>query len=131
VRQRLPGRVDRHLVGRDQLAQPGRQFVGLPGGRGDRQHRPAGAPLFNVRGQGRRDQRPGGRRCGDIDLVGVDRVRVRQVARPRQGGVGQGRGQQAVQSHRISRARRTAPYRKRQGVWGAAFSLARSARRMP
>ena len=96
VRQRLPGRVVRDLVLPHQRAAGRGQGLGLPVGGGDQQHRPTRPALVGRGGQGGGDQRPHGRRRGQVeggegtrtcvtDSLGDDRVGGEQLDESRQG----------------------------------------------
>jgi len=71
VRQGLPGGEDRDVVGREEAAERGGEFVGLPAGGGDDGDRAT---------RGRRGDERGAhpRRCGDVERAadgdGVDRL---------------------------------------------------------
>ena len=86
VRQRLPGRVDRHLVRRQQAAQRGGEVVGLAAGGGDGEHRPAGAAgSVGGRDGGDHERAQRGRR-GEVEPVGVGKpARASSRARARPG----------------------------------------------
>ena len=96
VRQRLPGRVVGDLVLAHQRAAGRGQGLGLPVGGGDQQHRPTGPALLGRGRQRGGDQRPHGRRRGQVegregtrtrvtDSLGDDRVGGEQLDESRQG----------------------------------------------
>ena len=88
VRQRLPRRVHRDRVGRQQPAQRGGQVVGLPGGGGDGQYRPPGTAAVASLRQRRRPRTAAARaaRSGRADRgAGVPAAR-RAGARGRRSG---------------------------------------------
>jgi Acyl-CoA dehydrogenase, N-terminal domain/Acyl-CoA dehydrogenase, middle domain len=65
VRQRLPAGEARHRIRRQERAKRRGQVIGLPGGRGHREHEPAGA-ADHAGGQGSDQQRPQRRRRDEI-----------------------------------------------------------------
>ena len=95
MRQRLPGRVDRNLVGGQQAAQRGGEVLGLAAGGGDREHRPAAArPVGRGRGHHERAQR---RRRGQVE--GFEVAAAGEVAGGGQGRIVEGGIEEADELH--------------------------------
>ena len=97
VRQGLPGRVVGDLVLTDQGPAGGGQALRLPVGGGDQQHGPPGAALLGRGRQRRGEQRPHGRRRGQVE--GGQRTRPRVTNRLGDGRVGGEEFDESRQGH--------------------------------